>query len=72
MERAAAVGETYHLWWHPHNFGYYPQQSLNALERILKHFQYCAGRFGMSSLNMGELSGALITSHSEAKKIAAG
>ncbi|MBT0813055.1 polysaccharide deacetylase family protein, partial [Litoribacter ruber] len=37
MTRAARFGETYHLWWHPHNFGHHPQQNLRDLEAILQH-----------------------------------
>lgn len=54
MERAAREGEVYHLWWHPHNFGTYPHESLDALSRILKHFIYCRDRYKMESLNMAE------------------
>jgi peptidoglycan/xylan/chitin deacetylase (PgdA/CDA1 family) len=54
MERAAKKGEVYHLWWHPHNFGNYPQQSLDGLRKILKHYRYCRERFNMETLTMGE------------------
>lgn len=56
MTRAAKNGEIYHLWWHPHNFGNYPKQSLAGLEEILKHYQVCNNRWNMQSINMGELS----------------
>lgn len=54
MEHAARSGEVYHLWWHPHNFGMHPAESLRGLERILKHFSFCSHEFGMRSLNMNE------------------
>lgn len=56
MEGAAKRGEVYHLWWHPHNFGNFPEQSLSALEKILVSFSECATSHGMRSLNMGELA----------------
>ena len=55
MQRAARAGEVYHLWWHPHNFGYYTEQSLEGLEQILEGYKKCVTDYGMLSLNMGEL-----------------
>ncbi len=60
MERAARNGEVYHLWWHPHNFGNFPTQSLGGLREILAHYTSCKKRFGMESLNMAESVGRLI------------
>ncbi|MGE0590153.1 MAG: polysaccharide deacetylase family protein [Cyclobacteriaceae bacterium] len=56
MTRAARNTEVYHLWWHPHNFGGYPEQSLIGLEKILCHFNQCREKYGMVSLNMRETS----------------
>lgn len=56
MERAAINGEVYHLWWHPHNFGNYPMESLKGLDKILKHFVRCREHHGMESLSMAELA----------------
>lgn len=56
MSRAARQGEIYHLWWHPHNFGNYPKQSMNGLSRILKHYAYCRDQWNMQSMNMDELA----------------
>lgn len=55
MERAAHKGLCYHLWWHPHNFGHYPAESLRHLEVILTHYARCRERYGMRSLSMGEV-----------------
>ena len=60
MERAAKANEVYHLWWHPHNFGNYPAESLKGLEEILKHFDYCRKRYAMETLTMGETAERLI------------
>lgn len=54
MERAARNGEVYHLWWHPHNFGNYPKQSLHGLQQILNNFTNLQNRYGMLSLTMAE------------------
>jgi peptidoglycan/xylan/chitin deacetylase (PgdA/CDA1 family) len=56
MTRAAQQCEVYHLWWHPHNFGLYPEQSLEGLRVILKHYDYCKEKWGMESLSMEEIS----------------
>ena len=56
MTRAAKNNEVYHLWWHPHNFGTYPNQSIIGLKKILDHYKYCHQRWGMQSLNMAELT----------------
>ena len=56
MSRAAQQGEVYHLWWHPHNFGHYPQQSMEGLGKILKHYASCRDKWRMNSLSMGEMA----------------
>lgn len=55
MEKAAKNKEVYHLWWHPHNFGDNPQESLKDLTEILHWFSDCRERYGFQSLNMREL-----------------
>lgn len=55
MKHAARQGLTYHLWWHPHNFGLYQEQNLDILTRILTYFEELAARYGMVSRSMGEL-----------------
>ncbi|AMQ57469.1 polysaccharide deacetylase family protein [Algoriphagus sanaruensis] len=55
MEAAARNGESYHLWWHPHNFGNDPQSSMKELLEVLEHFQSLRDRFGMQSLSMGQV-----------------
>lgn len=67
MARAARQQEVYHLWWHPHNFGHYPQQSLEALEEILKAYKTCVDQQGMVSMNMGEVSQAVYSHHGKSQ-----
>lgn len=56
MKRAAQRNEIYHLWWHPHNFGHYPEQNMQALRTILQHYTRCHEQWGMEALSMAELS----------------
>ncbi|MBL0744018.1 polysaccharide deacetylase family protein [Chryseolinea lacunae] len=60
MKRAAQQQQVYHLWWHPHNFGNYPQQSMDGLRRILDTFVQCREQHGMQSLSMGEVADLIL------------
>lgn len=51
---AAQRKEVYHLWWHPENFGDYPEQNLKSLEVVLQQYKKCREKYGMTSWNMGE------------------
>ena len=61
IEMAARKKEVYHLWWHPHNFGDRPEESLKDLNRILRKFDQHRSSDGFQSLNMKEV-GELISS----------
>ncbi|MFM2146544.1 MAG: hypothetical protein RL732_1380 [Bacteroidota bacterium] len=52
MEWAAANNGYYHLWWHPHNFGYHPDECLKELEKILQHYHHLFRTSGFKSLTM--------------------
>lgn len=56
MKLAAQQNEVYHLWWHPHNFGHFPNESMDGLHRILDHFANLQKQYGMISLNMRNLT----------------
>lgn len=56
MTKAARRGEHYHLWWHPHNFGYYPKENLKQLRAILEHYKNLNVKFGFVSKNMGDFA----------------
>jgi peptidoglycan/xylan/chitin deacetylase (PgdA/CDA1 family) len=58
---AAKNKEIYHLWWHPHNFGMNIENNLNFLEEIFLHFKNMQEKYGMESINMGELAEKLIS-----------
>lgn len=56
MTRAAKRKEIYHFWWHPHNFGEQPEESMKDLLILLNHFQECRKKYGFQSLNMQEIN----------------
>lgn len=56
MTRAAKNKMVYHLWWHPHNFGERPEESLKDLSLVLKHFIHCRDKYGFTSVNMQEIN----------------
>lgn len=55
MERAAAKGGVYHLYWHPHNFGINQQKNMSLLEEILKYYLELHARYGMETMSMEEV-----------------
>jgi peptidoglycan/xylan/chitin deacetylase (PgdA/CDA1 family) len=57
---AAQRKEVYHLWWHPENFGDYPDQNLKSLEVLLQQYKKCREKYGMTSWNMGEYDKHLV------------
>jgi len=60
LSYSAKMGQVYHLWWHPHNFGLNTRKNLEFLEKILKHYKDLNIKYGMKSLNMRELANQLI------------
>jgi peptidoglycan/xylan/chitin deacetylase (PgdA/CDA1 family) len=56
MLEAAKTGGTFHLWWHPHNFGLRTEINLKNLECILKYYRYLNQKYGMCSLSMSDFS----------------
>jgi len=63
IETAARLKECYHLWWHPENFGDYPQENLENLVIILDQYKKCRQKYGMQSWNMGEYEHHLTAKH---------
>jgi peptidoglycan/xylan/chitin deacetylase (PgdA/CDA1 family) len=60
LKSAAIHEECYHLWWHPENFGDHPEENLNNLKVILKEYENCRTKYGMTSWNMGEFAKHLL------------
>lgn len=54
MLHAAQKGQTYHLWWHPHNVGVRQELHMQQLEEIFSYYAELHKRYGMQSLNMRE------------------
>ena len=61
MTHAARHGLTYHLWWHPHNFGNNLEKNLAFLEKILLHYQKLSKKYAFRSVNMQQLAAILKT-----------
>lgn len=54
MTAAAKAGKSFHLWWHPHNFGKNIEANIAFLEGILRHFRELRDEFGMTSACMAD------------------
>ncbi|WP_102026561.1 polysaccharide deacetylase family protein [Salirhabdus sp. Marseille-P4669] len=55
MTEAAREGKMYHLWWHPHNFGYPLKENMHILQQIIAHYKALKDQFGMESCTMHEV-----------------
>ena len=56
MTTAARRGETFHIWWHPHNFGANRAENIAALKRVLAHFSRLRDDYGMASRAMEDFA----------------
>jgi len=56
MLHAAQTGQTFHLWWHPHNVGVRTEEHMDQLEEIFRYYLELKEQYGMQSLNMGEVA----------------
>jgi len=56
MDAAAKSNKTFHLWWHPHNFGVHLAENIAILTRIAEHYAYLRRETGWSSLTMAEVA----------------
>lgn len=56
MDKAAATGTLYHLWWHPHNFGRNLEANMAFLEQVLLHYARLHREQGMESFTMAEVA----------------
>jgi hypothetical protein len=55
MQEAATAGGTFHLWWHPENFGKNLSENIAILTRVLDRFQRLSDEYGMQSRAMYEV-----------------
>jgi len=56
MLSAAKKGQTFHLWWHPHNFGLNLEENLIGLLEVLNYFKFLKETYDMQSCNMKDLA----------------
>lgn len=56
MTYAAKNNLTYHLWWHPHNFGIHQDKNFAFLEEILKHHKKLHLKYNFQSVTMSKLA----------------
>lgn len=63
MTYAAVNNQTFHLWWHPHNFGVNQQENFRFLELILRHYQLLKRQYGFKSVTMLELAEFIKSNH---------
>jgi peptidoglycan/xylan/chitin deacetylase (PgdA/CDA1 family) len=59
MTHAAQNGLTYHLWWHPHNFGIHQAENISFLEKVLQHYQLLNQQYNFTSCTMAALANQL-------------
>jgi hypothetical protein len=57
MQAAAESGGTFHLWWHPENFGGNLAENMAILTKILDRFRKMQAKHGMQSSAMHEIPG---------------
>jgi peptidoglycan/xylan/chitin deacetylase (PgdA/CDA1 family) len=60
MENAARNNGVYHLWWHPHNFGDKPEESLKDLMEIIGTYKKLNEKYKFQSVNMMELGNIVL------------
>jgi hypothetical protein len=55
MQAAAVTGGTFHMWWHPHNFGVNLEANMAFLTKIIDCYERLADEMGMQSKTMSKL-----------------
>lgn len=60
MTYAAKNNLTYHLWWHPHNFGVNQDKNFAFLEKILEHYQELNLKYNFQSVTMSNLAASVL------------
>jgi hypothetical protein len=55
METAATTGATFHLWWHPENFGRNLSENMIMLAKVLDQYRCLRDAYGMQSRAMHEI-----------------
>jgi peptidoglycan/xylan/chitin deacetylase (PgdA/CDA1 family) len=68
MSYAAKNNLTYHLWWHPHNFGINQDDNFLFLENVLKHYRTLNNQYGFQSITMSNLAKQILSKQEEYAK----
>lgn len=55
MTYAAKHGRSFHIWWHPHNFGLKLSENLMFLEKICEHYKILSSKYGYQSKFISDL-----------------
>lgn len=63
MEYAAINGLTYHIWWHPHNFGIHQAENFYFLNKILEYYSYLNEKYNFKSYTMAEVADQVLKSN---------
>ncbi|QEC67084.1 polysaccharide deacetylase family protein [Panacibacter ginsenosidivorans] len=61
MSYAAKKNLTYHLWWHPHNFGINQDENFSFLEKVLAHYDDLNNQYNFQSYTMSALAKGILT-----------
>ncbi len=61
MHTAAVTDGTFHLWWHPHNFGINLDLNMAFLTKIIDCYERLASEFGMQNEIMSESQERMLT-----------
>jgi peptidoglycan/xylan/chitin deacetylase (PgdA/CDA1 family) len=61
MTYAAKNNCTYHLWWHPHNFGINQEENFAFLKKILEHYKNLNSKYKFQSHTMTEIATSLMS-----------
>ena len=55
MLNAAKSNQSFHLWWHPHNFGVNQSENISQLRELLDYYKILNKKYGMISRNIKEI-----------------
>lgn len=58
LQEAAITGSLFHLWWHPEQFAYHPDENLRFLREVLCAYEECRRLHGMLTLSMSRVASA--------------
>ncbi|UZD23894.1 polysaccharide deacetylase family protein [Algoriphagus halophytocola] len=67
LEQVCEKGQSYHLWWHPHNFGNYPEENLRILEDLLIFIRSYVASGMLQSISMKDAYNLIAKNYSFSK-----